>query len=235
MSEASADPSEIGPFAVERKLGEGAMGVVYAGYDRKLERRVALKLVRRQLLNNPAGGALAYVGNSRFSWIGVGDDFQRLFWQRLSTTRHLGLLADSRCELVHTAGLHPTNTKWVVLSLNLLGDPELPIWTRVPRRFEPIRTIPVLKEWEWPIRDELRRLVPDAVITISSHGRTVQGKADAGGIVRLDLSAFPGGVPDAEVIITAPGHQPMRATVTLVPPSRPVAAPAAQAPTTTTS
>jgi hypothetical protein len=36
------------------KLGEGAMGVVYAGYDRSLDRKVALKLVRRQLLDKPA-------------------------------------------------------------------------------------------------------------------------------------------------------------------------------------
>ncbi|MDC0719413.1 serine/threonine-protein kinase [Nannocystis bainbridge] len=54
MSEASPDPTSIGPFIVERKLGEGAMGVVFVGYDRKLERKVALKLVRRQLLGNPA-------------------------------------------------------------------------------------------------------------------------------------------------------------------------------------
>src|SRR5690606_33418160 len=54
MSEKSAEPAAIGPFVVVRKLGEGAMGVVYEGYDAKLERKVALKLVRRQLLNNPA-------------------------------------------------------------------------------------------------------------------------------------------------------------------------------------
>src|SRR5690606_19039842 len=54
MSEMSAEPAAIGPFVVVRKLGEGAMGVVYEGYDAKLERKVALKLVRRQLLNNPA-------------------------------------------------------------------------------------------------------------------------------------------------------------------------------------
>ena len=54
MSDASADPASIGPFVVLRKLGEGAMGVVYAGYDAQLDRKVALKLVRRQLLKNPA-------------------------------------------------------------------------------------------------------------------------------------------------------------------------------------
>ncbi|MBL9107087.1 MAG: hypothetical protein JNL82_39675, partial [Myxococcales bacterium] len=54
MSDGNEDPASIGPFVVHRKLGEGAMGVVYAGYDVGLDRKVALKLVRRQLLNRPA-------------------------------------------------------------------------------------------------------------------------------------------------------------------------------------
>ncbi|HEY0132806.1 MAG TPA: serine/threonine-protein kinase [Nannocystis sp.] len=54
MSETSAEPAAIGPFVVLRRLGEGAMGVVYAGYDVLLDRKVAIKLVRPQLLGNPA-------------------------------------------------------------------------------------------------------------------------------------------------------------------------------------
>ncbi|MBZ5709095.1 serine/threonine-protein kinase [Nannocystis pusilla] len=54
MSEASPDPASIGPFSVVRKLGEGAMGVVFEGYDHKLERKVALKLVRKKLLHEAA-------------------------------------------------------------------------------------------------------------------------------------------------------------------------------------
>ena len=51
MSDA-AEPAAIGPFLVLRKLGEGGMGVVYAGYDVGLDRKVALKLIRRQLVSS---------------------------------------------------------------------------------------------------------------------------------------------------------------------------------------
>ncbi|HEY8376526.1 MAG TPA: serine/threonine-protein kinase, partial [Nannocystis sp.] len=51
MTEAAL-PASIGPFVVLRKLGEGGMGVVYAGYDVALDRKVALKLIRRQLLDH---------------------------------------------------------------------------------------------------------------------------------------------------------------------------------------
>lgn len=40
-------PEQVGPFRVEEKLGAGGAGEVWAAYDPSLDRRIALKLVRR--------------------------------------------------------------------------------------------------------------------------------------------------------------------------------------------
>ncbi len=43
------EPAPVLPgFQIERKLGEGSLGVVYAAHDEKLNRRVAIKVLRRR-------------------------------------------------------------------------------------------------------------------------------------------------------------------------------------------
>src|SRR5215831_6901555 len=43
----------LGPYRVETKIGQGGMGVVYRAWDTRLDRRIALKVLRPEQLNDP--------------------------------------------------------------------------------------------------------------------------------------------------------------------------------------
>ncbi|VAW84007.1 Serine/threonine protein kinase [hydrothermal vent metagenome] len=49
---AQSDPQTIGKYNIERVLGRGSMGVVYLGYDPFMERKVAIKTLRPDLLQD---------------------------------------------------------------------------------------------------------------------------------------------------------------------------------------
>jgi serine/threonine-protein kinase len=45
------EPKKLGKYEIRRELGQGAMGIVYEGFDPMIGRRVALKTVRREQLD----------------------------------------------------------------------------------------------------------------------------------------------------------------------------------------
>lgn len=70
-------------------------------------------------------GAVAYIGYSRYGWIGVGDDFRKAFFRaRMGGARHLASCNDSRFNLAN--GGHWM--RWHAIEQNLIGDPEMPVW-----------------------------------------------------------------------------------------------------------
>src|SRR5262245_55290311 len=44
----------LGPYRVETKIGQGGMGQVYRAWDTRLDRRIALKILRPEQVNDPA-------------------------------------------------------------------------------------------------------------------------------------------------------------------------------------
>lgn len=48
-------PEKIGKYEIRSSLGEGAMGVVYEGFDPDIERRVAIKILHPHLINEKNG------------------------------------------------------------------------------------------------------------------------------------------------------------------------------------
>ena len=46
-----ADPERLGKYEIRGVLGKGAMGVVYKGFDPHIERHVAIKTIRKDLVD----------------------------------------------------------------------------------------------------------------------------------------------------------------------------------------
>ena len=54
-------PDTIGKYQIRKVLGEGAMGVVYEGFDPHIERRVAIKTLHKHLIYDPANADDEYL------------------------------------------------------------------------------------------------------------------------------------------------------------------------------
>jgi hypothetical protein len=161
-----------------------------------------------ELLKNPSGGAVAYVGNTRFSWIGVGDDVQRRFFHRLTSTQHLGLLNDSKLTALDFGYWH-AYARWVMYALNLLGDPEMPVWRQRRRRF--------WVDIDWPNRLDipLKVLVREpkpgepnerVIVHLRQGDREWLGRPEAQGIATFRLDEE--GLEDLTLTVSGPDAIP---------------------------
>lgn len=97
--------------------------------------------IAEHYVNNPDGGGVAYVGNSRSGWgwpgnpgYGASELYDREFFHVLFTedTYNLGIThADHKDAFVSDAK-GSAYMRYCLYELNLLGDPEMPVWTDTP-------------------------------------------------------------------------------------------------------
>ncbi|MFH0860509.1 MAG: C25 family cysteine peptidase [Candidatus Altiarchaeota archaeon] len=93
---------------------------------------------------NSNGGGVAFIGNTRYGWFapaspgqGTSEKYDQKFFNSLfnKDLYHIGqTLADSKADYVSYSNSYGSY-RWVQFELNLLGDPELEIWTDNPQNF----------------------------------------------------------------------------------------------------
>jgi hypothetical protein len=97
--------------------------------------------IAEHLVQNPNGGLVAFVGNSRFGWYnpGMTNTLSMLydinFFSSLFGQGH-HILGECFSDHKNDSPTADEVEKYIFAELTLLGDPELPIWTDNPSRFD---------------------------------------------------------------------------------------------------
>jgi len=165
-------------------------------------------------ISNPDGGGVAYVGNSRYGWgcpgypgQCVSDLYSQQFFNSLFVKGlvHAGVVhADAKH---HYVGLAKVDEymRYAMYELNLLGDPEMPIWTDTPvplsvdvvTSVDPVRgTVDVTVAVE---RDGVPESGARVCVCDTDSGVYEMGITDAAGIANLFVEAGVAGYADLTV------------------------------------
>ena len=90
-------------------------------------------------LRNPNSGVLAYLGSSREGWNGYSHYFDEKFYESLlsGNDKQFGraAMAAKTAYLGNVPTLGFNYYRWLIMTLNPLGDPEMPIYTCTPQKF----------------------------------------------------------------------------------------------------
>lgn len=112
---------------------------------------------------DPDGGAVAYVGNTRYGWIGVGDNYEEFFWSKVNLMGRAGPAAGLR---LATGGMRQL---WTFYTQTFFGDPEMPVWTEAPSLHEVMH--PESVAWGGIVNVTVRKLGSP----VASHRVTLMG------------------------------------------------------------
>lgn len=182
--------------------------------------------VAEHFMNNPNGGCVAFIGNSRYGWgspgnpgFGYSDKFQYQFYWSVFADKsyHIGQAhAESKAKFVEFA--RDENVyRWCEYQLNLLGDPEMPVWTNEPAGL--VVTVPdsIMASGDVVrvVVEDADGAVPNALVCVCNDTDVYKkGRTDASGAITLSVSTIS---PDSLLItVSAYDHVPLQQKVPVV-------------------
>jgi hypothetical protein len=182
--------------------------------------------VAEHYVTAPNGGGVAFIGNSSYGWgapgnprFGYSDRFDAEFYHQVFAESVMEIGKALAMDKVHFIpySREANVYRWHQYQLNLLGDPEMPVWTDRPRRLVidvPSR-IPVGSTvLHVTVRDSLTgRPVPNALVC-AYQSDYVTGRTDVTGGVSLDVTFTSGGL--AVVTVSAGNYRLKQAQVPIV-------------------
>lgn len=179
-------------------------------------------------MNNDNGGGVAFVGNSSYGWgspgnpgFGISDIFDsRFFYSLLVENNYRIGEALAMCKAYFIPYSREKNVyRWHQYELNLLGDPEMMVWTALPESIIvaapqsiPMGSSSILiavrnKNSGEPIKNAL-------VCMMKGNESYAAGYTDASGRVFLETAPVTAG--DCLLTVTAHNHIPLETTIPVV-------------------
>ncbi len=180
--------------------------------------------IAEEFVNNPDGGAFAFIGNSRYGWgspgnphFGYSDRFDQQFYRFVfhehvhQVGRALALAKAYYVPFARQENVY----RWCEYEINLLGDPEVPLWTDTPRELV-VEHADTLAAGA-PLFSVLVRSdgapIPGARVALSQNG-VLKGRSftDAAGFATVRADSVEPGTP-ARLVVTGPNLKPYVASL----------------------
>jgi len=167
----------------------------------------------------PYGGGVAFIGNSRYGWgspgnpvFGYSNRFDQQFYRYIFHENLYKIGAALAAVKVNFANRSLTENvyRWHQYQLNLLGDPEMPVWTDVPKELiskSPLE-IPA-KESIFPVTVEnARGPVPGALVCVMKENEVyARGYTGEDGAVNFKIAPRTPGY--MSITVTAQNYLPI--------------------------
>ncbi|MBD3367827.1 MAG: T9SS type A sorting domain-containing protein [Candidatus Eisenbacteria bacterium] len=179
--------------------------------------------IAERFIGSPNGGAVAFIGNSRYGWAspgnpgyGYSERFMQAFYRAVFVD---GLSSAGQALAAAKASMVPLSRaenvyRWHQYEVNLLGDPELPVWTDVPRPLTVSHpdTLPAGQSiLEVAVRSSQGPVEGALVCAMNGLDAYERGHTDQSGSVLLPLNLS---TPDSvSITVTAPDHMPYEGVI----------------------